>query len=235
MQIVHNEEIIEFSVKYSKRKSLLISVIPTNEVKVTAPLGVSEELIKDNVRKKADWILKKINQFNEIDFEKIEKKYVNNEIFLYLGKDYFLQIKDDVPYKKAKAKLKGDNIIIYTPSNDKQIIKKAVEDWYRKRTKEKLVERINYYQKYFDVYPIKIVSKIQKRRWGTCTSKREIYFNLKCAMLPMNIFDYVVVHELCHMVHMNHKEKYWSLVESIIPDYKERKEWLKINGHKIEL
>ena len=69
-----------------------------------------------------------------------------------------------------------------------------------------------------------------KKRWGSCTSKRELFFNWKCIMAPSPVLDYIVVHEMAHMVYMNHSQEFWHLVKKVLPDYVQRKEWLRNNG-----
>jgi predicted metal-dependent hydrolase len=89
-------------------------------------------------------------------------------------------------------------------------------------------------QKKFDKL-IMAKAKEQKRRWGSCTSRGDLYFNWRLAMAPPGIIDYIVVHELCHLAHKDHSRKFWDLVGSILPDFKKRKKWLKENGLKLEI
>ncbi|HID0886867.1 TPA: M48 family metallopeptidase, partial [Clostridium botulinum] len=91
------------------------------------------------------------------------------------------------------------------------------------------------YSNILKVAPKNIVIKNQKTLWGSCSSKGNINYNYKIVMAPLKILDYIVVHELCHLVHMNHSKDFWQLVESIIPDFKERRNWLKENGYKLKI
>ncbi|HBQ86147.1 MAG TPA: M48 family peptidase, partial [Syntrophomonas sp.] len=80
------------------------------------------------------------------------------------------------------------------------------------------------------IVPNRVVIKEQKTRWGSCSSKHNLNYNFKTVMAPLPVLDYIVVHEMCHLVHLNHSREFWNLVESIIPEYRQHKEWLKMNG-----
>ena len=96
----------------------------------------------------------------------------------------------------------------------------------------KIFERkTNFYARKIDVYPKKITVKSYKKRWGSCSYKEELSYNWKLIMAPEKIIDYVIVHELCHLIHFNHSKDYWEKVSKILPNYKTSKEWLKINQY----
>ncbi len=136
---------------------------------------------------------------------------------------------------RAYTKLVRGKFCVYTPTKDEKTIKKALEDWFKEKAKEKISERVAYYQSYFDEKPKGIKIKEQQKRWGSCTTKKELLFNWKCIMAPSPVLDYIVVHEMAHMVHMNHSQEFWHLVKKVLPDYVQRKEWLRNNGIKYDL
>jgi predicted metal-dependent hydrolase len=129
--------------------------------------------------------------------------------------------------------------LIYVPKsikeNKEEYIKAALEGWYRIRAEKIFAEKIRFYAEKLKVYPKRIVIKDQKTKWGSCSSKGNINFNFRVIMAPENIIDYLVVHELCHLVHMNHSSDFWNLVKSILPNYREDEEWLKINGVNLNI
>jgi len=94
---------------------------------------------------------------------------------------------------------------------------------------------LKYYQHYFNEKSLNIKVKEQKKRWASCTAKNELLFNWRCAMAPSHVLDYIVVHEMCHMIHKNHSQAFWNKVEAVLPDFKRRKEWLKNYGVKMDL
>lgn len=235
MNIQYGTQTIEFTVEYRNRRTFEIGIKPPNIITVKSPKNVTEEQIKNVVLSKAKWITKKLNYFKEIEYRKYTKEYVNGESFIYLGRNYSLQIVDDNTLRKPITKLYKGKFYVYSNTREKDKIKASMEEWYRNKTLEKVINSINYYQQYFNVNPNSIKVKEQKKRWASCNSKRDLMFNWRCSMAPAWVLDYIVVHEMCHMVHMNHSKDFWNLVEKIIPDYKKRKEWLKKYGFRMDL
>ncbi len=151
---------------------------------------------------------------------------------------YYLKIKE-VRSLYFKLELDSNKFMVYINSGilkEKRevIIKDNLEKFYKEKAVKVLKERTDYYSNILKVAPKNIVIKNQKTLWGSCSSKGNINYNYKIVMAPLKILDYIVVHELCHLVHMNHSKDFWQLVESIIPDFKERRNWLKENGYKLK-
>jgi hypothetical protein len=233
MKKVHKSTNVEFVLKYSNRKTYEIKIDPTGKVILKAPQKAKEKDILKIVQSKEKWIKDKLRLLKKM--EEAKKEYIDGEIFLYLGKGYPLQLIIDHDIKKPIVKLAEDKLMIVISSKDPEVIKGAMEEWYRVKAIEKIKDRINYFQKYFQVKPNAIRIKNQKTRWGSCSSKRNLNFNFRCIMAPEGIIDYLVVHEMCHLVHMNHSKLFWNLVEEILPNYKERRMWLKNNEMKMRL
>ncbi len=152
---------------------------------------------------------------------------------------YYLKIKE-VRSLYFKLELDSNKFMVYINSGilkEKRevIIKDNLEKFYKEKAVKVLKERTDYYSNILKVAPKNIVIKNQKTLWGSCSSKGNINYNYKIVMAPLKILDYIVVHELCHLVHMNHSKDFWQLVESIIPDFKERRNWLKENGYKLKI
>ncbi|WMC92889.1 M48 family metallopeptidase [Kineothrix sp. MB12-C1] len=115
----------------------------------------------------------------------------------------------------------------------------ALEKRYRQAAREWIPSRVTYYM---NAYPyilparnMKITIRDQKTRWGSCSSKGSLSFNWRLMLAPPGILDYVIVHELCHLIHMNHSQEFWKCVGDILPDYKERRKWLKDHGNELTL
>ena len=109
----------------------------------------------------------------------------------------------------------------------------ALEKRYRDAAKDYIPKRVNYYHQFTGGTFQKITIRDQKTRWGSCSSKGTLSFSFRLMMAPPRVLDYVVVHELCHLTHMNHSKDFWNMVASILPDYKEHRKWLKENGHTL--
>lgn len=231
----YGTEKIEFTLVFRKRKTILIEVEAPRDITVIAPEGTTKEEVLETVKAKSKWIVKKLFQIREMEYRKREKQYINGESFIYMGRNYSLQIICDEKITFPEAKLFRGRLYVYTNTKDENIIKKTLENWYRDKAKEKIEERIKYYQPNFDIRPKKVVVKDQQKRWGSCTKTHELRFNFRCIMAPSPILDYIVVHEMCHMVHMNHSKDFWNLLKSILPDYEQRKNLLRNNGIKYDL
>lgn len=229
------KENIELNVIFRKRTTMEIRVEYPGLVTVLAPQELSKEVILEKVKIRAKWISKHLNTIKNVKCKKADRKFVSGESFMYLGNMYQLQVVIDKNIKKSQVNLFDDKIIVTTMNEEPVAIRKAMEKWYRLKAKEKVEERIAYYQRFFSITPAYVRVKEQKRIWGSCTSKNVLNFNWRIVMAELPALDYIVVHEMCHMEQHNHSKKYWELVASIMPDYKIRKEWLKRNGVSMDL
>ncbi|MDH7565961.1 MAG: SprT family zinc-dependent metalloprotease [Clostridiales bacterium] len=228
---------ILYTLLKTKRKTIGISVDRNGEVKVSAPFRISEKQICEVVQKKADWIVKKVNEVRERNANTVCREFVSGEKFLYLGKEYTLEIVEK-DLGKSEVFIQEYTMAVYisqglSEESRKQAIKEALVKWYRQRFAEIVKERIDKYSLQLKVAPCKVVIKDQKTRWGSCSKKGNINLNWRLVMAPLDVIDYVVVHELCHLKVMNHSKDFWNLVESILPNYHESRKWLKVNGNRL--
>lgn len=223
-------ERFQYILKTKKRKTISIKIGKEFIIEVIAPLGINEYTIEQVLKKEEKWIIKKIKKLKEVE---------NFNGYYYLGELYYLKIKE-VKSLYFKLELDSNKFMVYINSGilkEKRevIIKDNLEKFYKEQAVKVLKERTDYYSNILKVAPKSIVVKNQKTLWGSCSSKGNINYNYKIVMAPLKILDYIVVHELCHLVHMNHSKDFWHLVESIIPDFKERRNWLKENGYKLKI
>ena len=226
---------INFNLIYRNRKTMSIEVEPNGEINVISPMGINEDTIIEKVKSRATWIVQKQYETKFISDTKIEREAVSGESFMYLGRNYTLDVVLDESIESIDVKLYRGKFIVRTYTKDEQKIKEALKKWYKDKTLSKVKERINYYQGYFkdEVQGVKV--KEQKKRWASCTSKNELLFNLRCVMAPSNVLDYIVVHEMCHMEYKDHSKIFWDRLCSVLPDYDVRRKWLKNNGIKLDI
>ncbi|QZY55929.1 M48 family metallopeptidase [Crassaminicella profunda] len=235
MQIEYNNDIITFTIEYRKRKTVQIEIDPACRVKVLAPKGTNEEAIVDLVKSKASLILEKLNELrNKHELIK-EGNNKNRERLLYLGSEYPVEVMIDESILKDKISFEQDTFFITVKSSEKKILNKALEKFYRKKCLKTIQQRVTYYQKHFKVKPKEIKVIASKDKWGSCHSNRNLEFNWTLIMGPIEVIDYIVVHEMCHLMHMNHSKSFWRLVGKILPDYKKRSEWLQYNGARMKI
>lgn len=216
---------IVFELEYQKRKSLGITVYPDRSVKVKAPLDAAIEKIEEKVRKRAPWILKQQSYF--LSFEPLTppRKYVSGESHLYMGRQYRLKIfKSD----KEAVKLKRGYLEVY--NNNKSNAKQLVRNWYKERAKLKfpiIAEPWIVRFKKHGVEPSDFIIKWMDKRWGSCTPKGKIILNVELMKAPKRCIEYVVVHELCHLVHHDHSAAFFELQTKEMGDWRKWKERLE--------
>lgn len=218
---------IDFSLVYSERKSLGITVFPDKSVTVKAPYDASIDKIKEKVKAKAPWILKQQNFFLSFEPRKAENTYVSGESILYLGRQYRLNITEIGKKESEQVKLRGQFLEVFV--HDKKRTKQLVKVWYQQkatiRLKEIAIPLIaSFCQRHqLEVSQVKLILRDMKVRWGSCTSKGKIILNPILIKAPKGCIEYVIVHELCHLIHYNHSQKFIHLQEKEMPDWKKWK------------
>ena len=216
---------IDFLVEYSARKTLGITVTPDSEVLVKAPIESSLDKIKEKILKKAPWIIKQQSFFLTFHPKTPARRYIAGETHLYLGRQYLLKIESS---KKDSIKLKGKFIEVYT--TDKLKVKGLVKEWYLHHAKSKLKEialpLIDKFKKH-KVEPDAIVFREMPTRWGSCTPKGKIILNPELIKAPKGCIEYVIIHELCHLIFHDHTQKFINLQTKEMPDWEKWKSKLE--------
>lgn len=226
---MHKNREIKFNIIYRKRKTMSLEIKKDGIINAIAPNGLDKTFIVDKVKNKSDWIIKKLDEIEVLNNNRYIRSYESGDIFLYLGNEYILEVLVDKSTIGTSVSLEDNKLIVRSNSNNKDVIQRALKNWYTDETLGIVKERINYYNPFFEDTVTSIKIKDQKSRWASCTYKNEILFNLRCSMMPIQIIDYIVVHEMCHMEHRNHSKDFYLAVERILPDYKQRVKWLKNN------
>ena len=217
MKVEIENKMIEFNVQYGKRKKLSIHIDSFGFITVKAPNGTSREIVVSAIESKGKWILEKIHEIGVAREIPKAREYHTQGKFLYLGKECFLR-----------------DLIDSSEANE-EALKRKLKKFYINSCKTIVEDRIKIYQKQLKVNPKVIEIVESKVKWGSCNSDKKITFNYRLAMAPIEVMDYVIIHELCHLLHMNHDRSFWRRVGSIMPDYKEKEEFLERNGHLMSL
>ena len=224
----------------SKRRTIQIRINEEAQVLVAAPLRLEQNKIEGFIKQKADWIIEKRGKFEEHHRRLQKRKFEHSHEFLFLGKPYRLLIEEDY-VKRVHLKFDGDawQVIVPTLSSidERQaLIKAKLIQWYRREAEEFLASRVFHYARLMGVEPKTIAVRTQKRVWGNCHyHTKTIHFNWQIIFSPKEVIDYVVVHELAHLIVPNHSANFWKNVEKILPDFKQHKEWLKKNSFDMTL
>ena len=212
---------IYFQLEYSNRKSLGITVKPDLSVLVNAPIDTSLEKVKEKLRKKAPWIIRQQSFFLYFHPKTPARKYISGETHLYLGRQYHLRI---IQNNFESVKLKGKYIEVSV--NDKLSAEQLVGEWYLQNAKLKLrtiaQPLIDNFKKY-NIEPSSIVLRDMPTRWGSCTPKGKIILNPELIKAPKGCIQYVIIHELCHLVHHDHTQKFIDLQTKEMHDWEKWK------------
>lgn len=227
-------EVYEYSVVRSKRKTAAISIGEDGivvKIPLYFPVSDLEKLIMD----KAGWIAEKTEYVKEKQKGKPTHQFVSGEEFYYRGTSLVLNLIVNCDRKRVMVKKQAGTLLVVSPLAEKTVIKDAVKKWYRERAREVLTDKVSYYRQFIGKPVGEIRIKEQKSRWGSCSSQGNLNFNWKIVMAPDEIIDYLVVHELCHLLHMNHSKDFWDSVGRVIPEYKKREKWLKEKGTLLSL
>ena len=225
-----------YEVIRTKRKKSATIKVEEGKVQVIIPESLSPKRLEFLLREKTPWIHKKLHEYSQIQPVKA-KEYISGECFTYLGRNYRLKL---TGYDSGEVKLNGGQFVLGGDarlSGDEKtgFVRDSLLEWYFTHAKEKLGEKTRRYAKLIGVEPKSVMVKSYKSRWGSCSSKGDITYNWKIIIAPHRIVDYVVVHELCHMLHHNHSDQFWKSVERFFPDYEECREWLKLNGSRLTI
>lgn len=189
------------------------------------------ESIRNFVNANNRWILKKTKFYLKLN-NSLEHCPLQRDELAYLGKKYKIQyIKDSSQYS-----ILSENLMKITfHVKDKRKHKESIINWYREQTKTILDKKLPFLGNQLSISYGKVRIKNQKLRWGSCSKDGNLNFNLLLSALPSHIIDYIIVHELMHLIEFNHSEYFWRLVEEAFPEYKDCRNWLKINGPYIQL
>lgn len=224
---------LRFEIKYKNRASISITIDVYGNIEVQAPKGTPNERVLQVVEGKWDLIQEKLNEMQERMQGPKKKVYDHRESFLYLGNTYPIRIFQDINIEQDYVVFEGDHLYIHVKQLEDEKIKQALKRFYYQRCKALVEKSISSYQSHFKTKPSSIRINDSKTTWGTCDSRRQLTFNWKLAMAPQKVIDYVVVHEMCHMVHLNHDRSFWRLVGKIMPNYKEQEDWLALSSWKM--
>ncbi len=210
----------------TKRRTIALVVTRDARLIVRAPITTPESYIISIVKQKERWVRKKIME-NKLKPSLPDKEFVNGESFLFLGRSYPLSIKTNIPQPVV---LRDEiEVNISEPST----IRETLIKWYKDEAGKKITERCEQISKITGYKPASLKISNAQRRWGSCSPRGDLNFSWPLIMAPMEIIDYVIVHELVHLEVKNHSEHFWNKVRTIMPDYNGRRAWLKLNGRDL--
>ncbi len=223
---------IEYILIRSQRKDILIRALPGRETRVYAPAQA-------HLKEVDAMIAQQIPQIRQMHAE-LEQALSENRLrhpvaegsrICIEGRGYALH---RVQGPQVAIELLGDCCVLTLPSPDEeQAVRSALKQALSKRALNRVRQRLEFYAPHLGVQFGRVTVRDQRSRWGSCSSKRNLNFNWKLIMAPPEVLDYVVIHELCHLMEFNHSPRFWALVAEQMPEYTFWKKWLKVHGPEL--
>lgn len=212
MQITIEDKIIYFNVQYSNRKKIIMDISQDGHITVKAPSKTILEDINNFLISNTKILLKLYSAMENREYISSKKTYNDDENFLYLGKLCKLSdLLESIPESATEIQIQ-------------------LKKFYTAKTKEIVKKRIKYYESIIGAKAKSITIVDSPGTWGTCSSLKALTFNYKLSMAPINAIDYVVIHELCHIFHMNHDRSFWRKVGTYDKNFKQNEEFLNKFG-----
>jgi len=229
LQVNYGTQDIFFELKRSSRKTLAIEVYPDGSIVVIAPNDSSIVEIKEKIIRRAQWILKQQQYFEQFLPRTPQREYVSGETHFYLGRGYMLKV---IEGNSNEAKLKGGRLLVMCKEKQKspEKVKKILSNWYYLHAEKKFNSIsdtcFNNFKDYNIKKPILEIKRMAKR-WGSCNTIDKIVINPEIIKAPTKCIEYLITHEICHLIEKNHTKKFYSLLSEKMPDWQKWKDRLE--------
>jgi predicted metal-dependent hydrolase len=220
---------IPYSIIYSERKTVSLIIERDRRVVVRAPLHVSEDQVAQLVQSKKRLIQKKLEHNQKYPVDKQTKEFVSGESLMYLGQHYKLYVTEE-PVEGVIFDSK-----FFIAKENQRHANQLFKEWYIKAANEMLLPKAIAIAKQIGVVYNNIHILDLKYRWGSCTVKDNIHLNWRLIKAPMTVIEYIIVHELTHLLEANHTPEFWNRIAVQLPNYAKAKSWLKENGFELEV
>lgn len=236
--ILINNHSIAFK-KSRRARRLRLAMSQEGQLTLVAPLFTPKWTANLFLKKHVTWIEKQVGKIEKQKKLRPDFKYRTGDIFYYFGEQVVLDVKPS-DRKRPTIKIRGDKMFITLHNNVSKsdgviAIKKTIQRFYKEKAEEVIHDRLQFFNEHYGFRYNRVTMRNQKSRWGSCSCLKNLNFNWKLIMAPIEVIDYVVVHELCHLKEMNHSSRYWNLVAQTIPEYKVIRKWLRENHYLLKI
>jgi predicted metal-dependent hydrolase len=228
-RIIYSNREIHYVIDYVERKTLEIAVYPNSDVIVKAPVGTDYERIQKVIAKRAGWIKRQKDYFNQFSPRTPPRQYISGETHLYMGRQYRLKIEESNTDRVTLSH--GFFHVQLSSGANSGKVKQIVKNWYSKKAGTQIKNLFDDCWKFFEGMDIKkpeIKIRKMKTRWGSLSKNNVLTINVDLIKAPKECIKYVIIHELCHLKYRDHGKDFINLMERIIPD------WHKVK-HKLEV
>jgi predicted metal-dependent hydrolase len=219
----------------ANRQTTDIVIERDGQITVRPPLRMTPEQVDQTVLSKRMWIYRNLAEWRDLNATRVVREWVNGESFRYLGSSYRLMMvkKQDEPLKLKDGRFHLLRSII--ESADKELAHGVFKAFYAEKGLQRITKRVTFFAPRVGVVPGKVLVKDIGYRWASCLKNGDLHFHWKCMMAPATVIDYIVVHELCHLHCRDHSAAFWNEVDKVMPDHRDRKEWLRVRGAELDL
>lgn len=229
----NHKDIVPYAVKISRRAKIVrLAVSAEKGLEVIVPENYPIDQVEVLLRRKEKWILEKIRTLED-NVRKV-KTGDNLSVLRYLGQEYPVVTVYDAGSGIQVVLEQGKAMVTLTKERP-ELLEEVLEAWYRWVARELFTRRVEFYAEKMCVSYEKIFIKKLKSRWGSCSMRKNLNFNLCVVMAPLEVVDYIVIHELAHLKVMNHSRQFWEVVETYCPEYQKHRDWLKKHGPGLNL
>jgi predicted metal-dependent hydrolase len=234
-QLQLGSHLVEFALRRSTRRSIGF-MIDDNGLRVTAPKRVTLAEIDNAIRAKQGWIVSKLLERGERKVQRQQRPpvaWVDGAVLPYLGGDITLRL-HQAPRHRASFQRETNELHVWvTPTGSEQQLKEKVKGWFQHEARQLFEARLDLYADKLGVRYDSLSLSSAGTRWGSCTIERKIRLNWRLIHFALPLIDYVVAHELSHLLEMNHSPRFWATVESIYPDYDGAKQALRKRSQEL--
>jgi predicted metal-dependent hydrolase len=229
--ILSDKSILNVKLIRSRRNKRMCIRVDRCGTSVITPVTEDIETIRNFLSHNMPWILKKTKYYTKLN-NKLEYGPLQDNEIIYLGKKYKIKfVKDTFEYSVFSENLMKITFHV----KDRRTCKRNIVNWYGEQTKKLLDNKLPIFGRKLSISYGKVRIRSQKLRWGSCSKEGNLNFNFLLSTLPVNIIDYIIIHELLHLVEFNHSDNFWKLIEDAFPTYKDCRVWLKNNGAYLQL
>lgn len=217
-----------------RRKTIQLRVLPSATVEIVTPSNLTKPELEQIFMSKSKWLSNRLNKIAVLAENPVNRQLISGSQVLYQGQPHTLTLLPGG--NKPELILSNGNLQVKVPQHyvDHQqvasLTEQIVKAWFVNQARTLFFEKTKQWADVIGVCPAKITIKDQKTRWGSCSSLGNINYNWRIVMAPPRVADYLVIHELCHILVPNHSAKFWKQVRRFCPNYQECRKWLRDNG-----
>ena len=226
-----------YTVKESTNRKTINIIVENNQISIVIPKGTNKTTYEAALYKKAPWIIKQLNEYEEVKAGYCQLQFRSGEKLPYLGRYYRLHVtrsnvlSSNLHFSKGRFEATIPEELSVVEQRDQLF--PLYTQWIQEKGQSFAEKRIKRFIQRLGLAPNGIAVRHMEKRWGSCTPQQKILLNWRIFLAPVSMVDYVLAHEVAHLKEMNHTHAYWETLRMLIPDYEERKEWLRINGSQL--